>query len=98
MGHASIKTTSDIYGHLFEQAHERARSLMDDMFSAAAYRRRPVAVSAQVRGLPAAVPCEGTPQDALTYVDGTLLVDLWGELVLPRDIREAWAPLIERAA
>ncbi|WP_370942617.1 tyrosine-type recombinase/integrase [Amycolatopsis sp. cg5] len=40
MGHASIKTTSDIYGHLFEQAHERARSLMDDMFSADVYPLR----------------------------------------------------------
>ncbi|WP_158633139.1 site-specific integrase [Amycolatopsis sp. WAC 01376] len=28
MGHASIVTTSETYGHLFEQAHERARSWM----------------------------------------------------------------------
>lgn len=38
---------------------------------------------------------EGTPADVLTYVDGALLVDLWDELVLPREIRAAWAPAIE---
>jgi transcriptional regulator with XRE-family HTH domain len=37
---------------------------------------------------------EGTPADILTYVDGALLVDLWEDLVLPRTIRSAWAPLI----
>ncbi len=38
---------------------------------------------------------EGTAEDVLTYVDGALLVDLWPELVLPRDLRAAWAPLID---
>lgn len=28
------------------------------------------------------------------YVDGALLVDLWDELVLPRAVRSAWAPLV----
>jgi transcriptional regulator with XRE-family HTH domain len=37
---------------------------------------------------------EGTPADILAYVDGALLVDLWKDLVLPRGIRSAWAPLI----
>jgi transcriptional regulator with XRE-family HTH domain len=37
---------------------------------------------------------EGTPADILTYVDGVLLVDLWEDLVLPRRVRSAWAPLI----
>jgi transcriptional regulator with XRE-family HTH domain len=37
---------------------------------------------------------EGTPADILTYVDGALLVDLWEDLVLPRGVRSAWAPLI----
>jgi transcriptional regulator with XRE-family HTH domain len=37
---------------------------------------------------------EGTPADILTYVDGVLLVDLWEDVVLPRTIRSAWAPLI----
>ena len=41
-----------------------------------------------------AVLREGGPQDVLTYVDGVLLVDLWDELVLPRDLRAAWGPLI----
>ena len=42
-----------------------------------------------------AVLREGTAGDILTYIDGTLLVDLWPELVLPRDVRAAWAPLID---
>jgi hypothetical protein len=37
---------------------------------------------------------EGTPADILAYVDGALLVDLWADLVLPRAVRSAWAPLI----
>ena len=37
---------------------------------------------------------EGGPNDILTYVDGALLVDLWDELVLPRDVRTAWYPVV----
>ena len=37
---------------------------------------------------------EGTPADILAYVDGALLVDLWDDLVLPRAVRSAWAPLV----
>jgi transcriptional regulator with XRE-family HTH domain len=37
---------------------------------------------------------EGTPADILAYVDGALLVDLWGDLVLPRTVRSGWGPLI----
>jgi len=37
---------------------------------------------------------EGRPDDVLTYVDGALLVDLWGELVLPRAIRTAWDAVV----
>jgi transcriptional regulator with XRE-family HTH domain len=37
---------------------------------------------------------EGSPADILAYVDGALLVDLWENLVLPRVVRSAWAPLI----
>lgn len=33
---------------------------------------------------------EGGPDDVLAYIDGALLVDLWGELVLPTNIRAAW--------
>ncbi len=40
---------------------------------------------------------EGTADDVLTYVDGTLLVDLWPELVLPRELRAAWSAVINRA-
>ncbi|TQC38879.1 XRE family transcriptional regulator [Rhodococcus sp. WS4] len=39
---------------------------------------------------------EGTPDDVLTYIDGALLIDLWSELVLPRDLRTAWTPVIEQ--
>jgi transcriptional regulator with XRE-family HTH domain len=44
-----------------------------------------------------AVLREGTADDVLIYVDGTLLVDLWPELVLPRDLRAAWSAVINRA-
>jgi transcriptional regulator with XRE-family HTH domain len=37
---------------------------------------------------------EGRPADILAYVDGALLVDLWEDLVLPRAVRSAWAPLV----
>jgi transcriptional regulator with XRE-family HTH domain len=38
---------------------------------------------------------EGMADDLLRYVDGALLVDLWDELVLPREIRAAWQPVID---
>jgi len=38
---------------------------------------------------------EGQPDDIRAYVDGALLVDLWDELVLPRDVRVAWQPAID---
>lgn len=38
---------------------------------------------------------EGRASDLLAYVDGALLVDLWNDLVLPRDVRAGWAPVIE---
>jgi transcriptional regulator with XRE-family HTH domain len=41
---------------------------------------------------------EGIGDDFLTYIDGVLLVELWDELVLPRRVRAAWAPLIEQSA
>jgi transcriptional regulator with XRE-family HTH domain len=37
---------------------------------------------------------EGTPEDILAYLDGALLIDLWDDLVIPRDIRTVWASLI----
>ncbi|GAB3755976.1 hypothetical protein GCM10027599_20370 [Yimella radicis] len=37
---------------------------------------------------------EGEPADLLTYIDGALLVDLWGDLVIPAGIRNEWEPLI----
>ncbi|HEY3467199.1 MAG TPA: helix-turn-helix transcriptional regulator [Amycolatopsis sp.] len=40
---------------------------------------------------------EGGHEDILTYIDGALLVDLWDEMVLPRDIREAWQPVVTEA-
>lgn len=38
---------------------------------------------------------EGQPHDVLKYVDEVLLVDLWDDLVLPPQVRDAWAPLIQ---
>lgn len=40
---------------------------------------------------------EGGPEDIRAYVDGALLIDLWPELVLPREVRAAWAPVVENA-
>ena len=40
---------------------------------------------------------EGAPSDLLRFIDGALLVDLWEELVVPRDVRAAWEPTIDRA-
>lgn len=38
---------------------------------------------------------EGQASDLLTYLDGALLFDSWDEIVVPRDIRAAWQPLID---
>lgn len=40
---------------------------------------------------------EGRPEDLLQLIDGALLIDLWDDLVLPRDIRSAWQQVIDRA-
>lgn len=40
---------------------------------------------------------EGMPSDMKRYIDGALLVDLWTDLVLPREIRDAWLPVIDAA-
>jgi transcriptional regulator with XRE-family HTH domain len=40
---------------------------------------------------------EGRPEDIESIVDGALLVDLWHEVVLPRQLRKAWQPLIDEA-
>jgi transcriptional regulator with XRE-family HTH domain len=37
---------------------------------------------------------EGGPDDAIAYIDGALLVDLWDELVLPHPIRAAWNSVV----
>jgi hypothetical protein len=38
---------------------------------------------------------EGAPADLLRFVDGALLVDAWPDLVLPRELRTAWQPVID---
>jgi transcriptional regulator with XRE-family HTH domain len=38
---------------------------------------------------------EGRPSDIESIVDGALLVDLWDEMVLPRQLRAAWQPVID---
>jgi transcriptional regulator with XRE-family HTH domain len=38
---------------------------------------------------------EGGPEDVRKYVDGALLIDLWDELVIPRSVRAAWAPIVD---
>jgi transcriptional regulator with XRE-family HTH domain len=44
-----------------------------------------------------AVLREGMPADLLRFIDGALLVDLWPDLVIPREVREAWRRLIDEA-
>ncbi|RRQ25828.1 XRE family transcriptional regulator [Rhodococcus sp. Eu-32] len=38
---------------------------------------------------------EGRSEDVLRYIDGALLVDLWPELVVPRDVRAAWQSVVD---
>jgi transcriptional regulator with XRE-family HTH domain len=38
---------------------------------------------------------EGMPADLLRFIDGVLLVDLWPDLVVPREVRDAWQPVID---
>jgi transcriptional regulator with XRE-family HTH domain len=38
---------------------------------------------------------EGSPTDIRQYIDGALLIDAWPDLVLPRDLRAAWQPVID---
>ena len=40
---------------------------------------------------------EGTPDAIEAVVDGALLVDCWDELVVHRELRSAWQPLIDQA-
>jgi transcriptional regulator with XRE-family HTH domain len=40
---------------------------------------------------------EGDGRDILTYVDGVLLADLWPEIYTVREIKTAWASIIEGA-
>lgn len=40
---------------------------------------------------------EGMPADMLRYVDGALLIDVWSELVVPREVRNAWQPVVDEA-
>lgn len=40
VGHASIKVTADIYGHLFESTHDKARAVVDAAFGARVYPLR----------------------------------------------------------
>jgi hypothetical protein len=42
-----------------------------------------------------AVLREGRGEDIAALVDGTLLLELWEEVVLPPDVRAAWQPLID---
>lgn len=39
---------------------------------------------------------EGAPADIEAVVDGVLLCEAWPDLVLPRELRSAWADLVDR--
>ncbi len=38
---------------------------------------------------------EGTAEDIRRYIDGALLMDLWPELVLPTELRQAWERMVD---
>ena len=40
---------------------------------------------------------EGSPDDIENFVEGTLLVDGWDDMLLPKPIRDAWQSLIDAA-
>jgi transcriptional regulator with XRE-family HTH domain len=40
---------------------------------------------------------EGMPKDILKFIDGSLLIDLWQEIVLPQVIRTHWEVTIDAA-
>lgn len=44
-----------------------------------------------------AVLREGTPDDLLRFIDGALLVDLWPDIVIPHEVRDAWQPVTDAA-
>lgn len=39
---------------------------------------------------------EGEPQHLRRWADGVLLIDVWADMVLPRGVREAWQPVVDR--
>jgi hypothetical protein len=40
----------------------------------------------------------GTPEELVRWVDGALLVDIWGELAIPRPVRRSWEPVVQAVA
>ena len=40
----------------------------------------------------------GTPDEILKWVDGSLLVDIWGELEIARPVRASWDPVVQVAS
>jgi hypothetical protein len=42
------------------------------------------------------VPCEGTVDDIHTFVRLDDLIDLWGDLVIPENVRSAWRDWLVR--
>ena len=39
---------------------------------------------------------EGAGEDIRQYLDGTLLIDIWSELILPRELRVAWQSTLDK--
>ncbi|MFI6298353.1 helix-turn-helix domain-containing protein [Nonomuraea sp. NPDC050790] len=69
---------------------ERALAMVDYPVG----QRRDLADRADRGKVYSAVLREGSPDDLLRYVDGVLLVELWGDLELPETVRAAWTPLV----
>ena len=37
---------------------------------------------------------EGSSEDITRFIDGALLVELWPDLIVPSEIRDAWDPVV----
>ncbi len=55
-------------------------------------RRRP-----QRRSMYEMLMRRGKPDELIDWIDGALLVDLWGELKIPQVIHQGWDPIVDLA-
>ncbi|MEU6628341.1 site-specific integrase [Streptomyces parvus] len=100
LGHESIKTTSDRYGHLLDTAHKAALVTLDRVMGVAAHDGteddgRPVVLPQQVAGRPVfAVRLPGRVEGFWDRLDAEAVAEQWwldrGEPVLVEQCSAAW--------